>query len=281
MKARRVKKLDPAAPLTRTPRASSRSASTSCAPSCPAALEPATRRGPARHADRREAAALHPRSDRLLLRQAGRHRARRRARDLQGLLGEMHDCDVMLPRVEAPARRAARRGRRGGPRQGRRHADLDPRLAARAPHRTAYRGLEVLAVYLQARRELLFDRFVEFWERQEEAGTWVRLERAVDARLQTRPVSGRRRPSAPEPRPRARERAPAARPRGRGRAGASRRAAGRGAQKRGAGRRPPHAAEPGGRPAAPGPGCTHRARTSRRAAPADHRRGALDWPGRT
>jgi hypothetical protein len=41
----------------------------------------------------------------------------------------------------------------------------------------------VLSVYLRARRELLFDRFVAFWERQEETGTWLRLERAVDAHL--------------------------------------------------------------------------------------------------
>ena len=62
--------------------------------------------------------------------------------------------------------------------------DLDPRLAARAPHRTSYRGLDVLAVYLTARRELLFDRFLAFWKRQEETGTWVRLERSVDAHLE-------------------------------------------------------------------------------------------------
>jgi hypothetical protein len=62
-------------------------------------------------------------------------------------------------------------------------ADLDPRLAAQAPHRTTYRGLDVLAVYLQARRQVLFDRFLAFWARQEETGTWVRLERAVDAHL--------------------------------------------------------------------------------------------------
>jgi hypothetical protein len=109
--------------------------------------------------------------------------ARRRARDLQDILGEMHDCDVMLPRVRAHLEAlqaedaAAVRGKAG------QTPDLDPRLAARAPNRTVYRGLEVLSVYLRARRELLFDRFVAFWKRQEETGTWLRLERAVDAYL--------------------------------------------------------------------------------------------------
>ena len=109
--------------------------------------------------------------------------ARRRARDLQDILGEMHDCDVMLPRVrehleELQALDAQAVRERAGS-----TPDLDPRLAAQAPHRTAYRGLDVLSVYLRARRELLFDRFVAFWERQEETGTWLRLERAVDAHL--------------------------------------------------------------------------------------------------
>jgi hypothetical protein len=62
-------------------------------------------------------------------------------------------------------------------------ADIDPGLAALARHRTAYRGLEVLAVYVQARRRLLFDRFVEFWAEQERTGTWTRLERAVKQHL--------------------------------------------------------------------------------------------------
>lgn len=118
-------------------------------------------------------------------------RARRRARDLQDLLGELHDCDVMLPRVEdhlAALRAqdaAAVRQCAGG------SSDLDPRLAARAQHRTAYRGLEVLAVYVQARRGLLFDRFRQFWVEQERAGTWKRLERAVGRHL--RAVKERRR----------------------------------------------------------------------------------------
>ena len=109
--------------------------------------------------------------------------ARRRARDLQDILGEMHDCDVMLPRVRAHIE-SLEAGDAGAVRaKAGQTPDLDPRLAARAPNRTAYRGLEVLSVYLRARRELLFDRFVAFWNRQEETGTWIRLERAVDAYL--------------------------------------------------------------------------------------------------
>ena len=109
--------------------------------------------------------------------------ARRRARDLQDVLGELHDCDVMLPRVEThlaelrEADAAVVRKRAG------RASDIDPRLAARASHRTSYRGLEILIVYLQARRDLLFDRFREFWAEQERAGTWDRLERTVGRRL--------------------------------------------------------------------------------------------------
>jgi hypothetical protein len=110
--------------------------------------------------------------------------ARRRARDLQDILGEIHDCDVMLPRVRKHLEELQHadaevvRGRAGET------PDLDPRLAARAPSRTTYRGLDVLAVYLRARRELLFDRFVAFWKRQEETGTWLRLERAVEDHLE-------------------------------------------------------------------------------------------------
>jgi hypothetical protein len=108
---------------------------------------------------------------------------RRRARDLQDVLGELHDCDVMLPRVKnhlAELRDAdanAVRERAGGA------DDLDPGLAAGAPHRTSYRGLEILMVYLQARRQLLFDRFGTLWAEQERAGTWNRLERATERRL--------------------------------------------------------------------------------------------------
>ena len=95
--------------------------------------------------------------------------ARRRARDLQDILGELHDCDVMLPRVERhlaglrQADAAAVRERAGNA------SDLEPALAARAPHRTSYRGLEILIVYVHARRALLFDRFRGLERRLQEA----------------------------------------------------------------------------------------------------------------
>ena len=78
--------------------------------------------------------------------------ARRRARDLQDLLGELHDCDVMLPRVEAHLAELRAEDATAVRELAGDSPDLDPRLAARAQHRTAYRGLELLAVYLQARR---------------------------------------------------------------------------------------------------------------------------------
>ena len=132
--------------------------------------------------------------------------ARRRARDLQDILGEIHDCDVMLPRVREHAKRLQQQDASVVRAKAGRAPDLDPRLAARAPHRTAYRGLDVLAVYLEARRELLVDRFKSFWRRQEQTGTWVRLERAVDSQLR-RAREARRTAKAAE---RARERAEAA-----------------------------------------------------------------------
>lgn len=110
--------------------------------------------------------------------------ARRRAKEVQDLLGEVHDADVMLPRLSehrAVVREAdaeAVRARAGDA------ADLDPELAARAPHRTTYRGFEVLEVYLLARRELLFGRFVKLWNESEERGVWAALDRAAERELE-------------------------------------------------------------------------------------------------
>jgi hypothetical protein len=109
--------------------------------------------------------------------------ALKRTKDLQDLLGEIHDCDVQLPRVLA--RLAELRAADAQQARGRAKAtatDLDPGLARRTAHTTAWRGLETLAVYLEARRALLFERFVQMWTGLERDGFRARLDYAARER---------------------------------------------------------------------------------------------------
>jgi hypothetical protein len=94
--------------------------------------------------------------------------ALKRMKELQDLLGEIHDCDVQLPRVLelVDELRAADVGEARG-RAGPDDEDLDPAHAASTSNATAWRGLFTLAVYLQARRGVLFERFLELWQRLE------------------------------------------------------------------------------------------------------------------
>lgn len=111
--------------------------------------------------------------------------ASKRTKELQDLLGEIHDCDVTLPRVLDLTERAREedvelvRMRAGDAK------DLLPRLASGGPNAQAYRGLAALATYYQARRELLFDRFVAFWEALQREGFRARLEYAAAERPPT------------------------------------------------------------------------------------------------
>jgi CHAD domain-containing protein len=66
--------------------------------------------------------------------------ARRAARELQGVLGEIHDCDVMIPHAE---------------------------------------GVESLRALLRTRRELLHRRFRDLWQAEASKGTWAALERSL------------------------------------------------------------------------------------------------------
>jgi CHAD domain-containing protein len=139
VKARRVKKLDPAKPLRRSAARIVRTRLDELRSLADGALDPAA--ATAQHEMRIAAKRL-----RYVLEivedcfgadaVAARHAAKR----LQAVLGEIHDCDVMLPRAE---------------------------------------GIESLRALLRTRRELLFRRFHDLWQAEASKGTWAALERAL------------------------------------------------------------------------------------------------------
>jgi CHAD domain-containing protein len=99
------------------------------------------------------------------------------ARGLQDVLGEIHDCDELAPRLrkqlkrmrteDADAVRAAAGARAG---------DVEPSTARAAPHRGRYAGVEALSAYTRARREVLYASFRRRWARLERAGFRGELE---------------------------------------------------------------------------------------------------------
>jgi hypothetical protein len=101
-------------------------------------------------------------------------------KDLQDLLGEIHDCDELMPLVDRHVdglRRADAASVVAATEPG--ADDLDPALVKDAPHRSHYRGLELLTVHARARRDLLHGRFVREWGELEERGFRDELEAAL------------------------------------------------------------------------------------------------------
>ena len=102
--------------------------------------------------------------------------AGKRCKEIQDLLGDIHDCDVMLPRLDALRAevRSADAGAVAAAGDGERP---DP------PHAGAYRGLERLAVDTVARRRRLFAEWLELWNHLQRKGFRARLEHAATERV--------------------------------------------------------------------------------------------------
>ena len=77
------------------------------------------------------------------------------AKKLQELLGEIHDCDDLLPLIRAHVKRLRNEDKEAA-------AD-----GAVLPNRRKYRGVEALRAYTAARRVTLHGRFLEQWPKLE------------------------------------------------------------------------------------------------------------------
>ena len=183
MKPRKVKKLDPAAPLAENAARIVKVRMEELRSFAPGAIE--KRKVKAQHDMRIAAKRLRYvlEATELCFGEPG-ERARKRARDLQDVLGELHDCDVMQPRVREHLDQIRADDLDAIQKRAAGAADLDPELVDQAPNSAAYPGLESLTVYLDARRKLLFDGFREQWQLDVDHATWDRLERVADEILE-------------------------------------------------------------------------------------------------
>jgi hypothetical protein len=103
---------------------------------------------------------------------------------IQDVLGEIHDCDEHLPQVRALLEETVAADADA--------AGAEPRALQDVPGRRAWPGLVALEVHLRGRRAALLADFLELWQDLERKGFRARLEYAVAER------SAQRSPAPPE-----------------------------------------------------------------------------------
>ena len=144
---------------------------------------PGAHEGAARHAHRGQAPALHPRGRRRAVLRPLRRRPRSSAPRTCRTCSASCTTATSSSRACAPCRTSCapptRWRRAPAPADA---PDLDPTLASGTPHAPAWRGLETLRIYVEARRGLLFERFLEMWRELEREGFRARLEYAISER---------------------------------------------------------------------------------------------------
>ncbi len=108
------------------------------------------------------------------------HTARRAARGLQEVLGEMRDCDLAVPAAQEQIEAFESADVREIIQRARGTRDLDPVLVQASPNRLLYRGPQLAIIHLRARRTVMFERFRRLWLEQSRQGVWVALEASLD-----------------------------------------------------------------------------------------------------
>jgi CHAD domain-containing protein len=86
------------------------------------------------------------------------------ARALQDVLGEVHDCDMLAPRLEAELAKLLAEDASAVAALALGDPDATPRVVREAPGRAARHGVQALAVGVAARREVLYERFLLRWD---------------------------------------------------------------------------------------------------------------------